>query len=305
MRKRLINHETAGRTKGELPDKNNHAAVDEVTYCAKARRDAFTLIELLVVIAIIAILAAMLLPVLAKAKEKARTVQCLNNMKQMQLCYHMYLGDNNESLPLNFPSDPPQNWIQGFAQLDINTTNIQNGVLYQYNKSPAVYACPANTKMVTWTQFGQTYSAPQTRTCSIEYSMGGNDAESANGPWTVGSHAGLTIHSYSKSVQIRRPTDKIVFADEAQCTLNDGEFFLADLETPFVNEWLNLPASRHGNGSTWSFLDGHTEYYKWHGSAVAANQNNAPNGMGNGGAAIMGDGSDDLPRVEAGGSQGP
>src|ERR1035441_3018380 len=163
----------------------------------KGWRKAFTLIELLVVIAIIAILAAMLLPALAKAKEKAKETQCLNDYKQLQLCYLMYIGDNNDQLPLNFVNNPPQNWILGRAQTDVTTTNIQNGVLYPYNHSVAIYACPANTMMITAAGLPPV-TAPQTRTCSIEYSMGGNGNSSASGPWTL-SRSGFTFNSYAKS----------------------------------------------------------------------------------------------------------
>src|SRR4051812_2103603 len=113
-------------------------------------RGGFTLIELLVVIAIIAILAAMLLPALAKAKEKAKTTQCLNNMKQLQLCWHMYVDDNNDQVPLNGAAATagpggnglPQSWITGNGQSDPALPWIANGVLYPYNKTYSIYACP-------------------------------------------------------------------------------------------------------------------------------------------------------------------
>jgi prepilin-type N-terminal cleavage/methylation domain-containing protein/prepilin-type processing-associated H-X9-DG protein len=277
----------------------------------KARRRAFTLIELLVVIAIIAILAAMLLPALSKAKAKAQTTQCLSNMKQLQLCYQMYFGDNNDLLPLNFVDNPPQNWILGHAQTDWITTNIQNGVLFPYNRSAAIYACPANTVTVTKPASGPGTSAtqvPQTRTCSIEFSMGGNSASSASGPWNL-SRNGLTFNSYSKSTQLRQPSNKFVFGEEAQSTLDDGEFGMYPLINGVVSQavWWNLPANRHSGGSTWSFLDGRVEYYKWRGSVVAAKQNDpTPH------STVMGRGGDypddsplDLPRAEAGGAQNP
>jgi prepilin-type N-terminal cleavage/methylation domain-containing protein/prepilin-type processing-associated H-X9-DG protein len=269
----------------------------------KEWRKAFTLIELLVVIAIITILAAMLLPALSAAKNKAKMIQCLNNYKQLQLCYLMYIGDNNDRLPLNFVDNPPQNWILGNAQTDVTTTNIQNGVLYPYNKSVAIYACPANTKMITASGLPPV-TVPQTRTCSVEYSMGGNDNSSPTGPWIIGG----TFTSYGKAGQIRRPSDKFVFCEEAQASLDDGEFGdygLGNGVVALASYW-NLPANRHSNGGNWSFLDGHVAYYKYHGSTITTHQNDAsPNPIGHNGRFPLdsGDTSDDLFRVEAGGSQ--
>ncbi|PYJ05925.1 MAG: hypothetical protein DME25_07520 [Verrucomicrobia bacterium] len=119
----------------------------------RADHRGFTLIELLVVIAIIAILAALLLPALSRAKARAQITYCLNNMKQLTLCWLMYPGDHNERLVPNWilqgsGSPPPESWVSGDEAIRVESTNVffvQNCRLYPYNQSPGIYKCPSLT----------------------------------------------------------------------------------------------------------------------------------------------------------------
>jgi prepilin-type N-terminal cleavage/methylation domain-containing protein/prepilin-type processing-associated H-X9-DG protein len=282
-----------------------------LTQSVKARKRAFTLIELLVVIAIIAILAALLLPALAAAKEKAQGIQCVSNMKQMQLCWEMYCDDNHgEISPNGYPATPfsgrgTNSWITGNAQVDTTPQNIAAGLLYQYNKSAKIYACPANQRQITvgpqdvtyWLSHGQpgvvagTTTEPQTRNCSIVIDCGGfsaNNPDSNPGGLVNISYAGGTAKFYSlaKVSQIKDPppAQKIVFVDENEIGVDDGDFAIYPRGSGTI-AWWNLPGCRHDNGCTFSFADGHAELWHWHGSATVKYRKSPQGAPANGSAA--------------------
>ena len=293
-------------------------SLDKFGLGVNAPQRAFTLIELLVVIAIIAILAAMLLPVLDKARARARTAQCLSNMRQLQMCYVMYSPDNNEMLPPNAGSggtaSTAGSWVVGDAQTDYWPNNIRSGKLYDYNQSSSIYACPANTKLVKAPGVVDPNShvkpnqlVPQVRTCSIDCSMGGGS--SASGTFIEGSDitdlAGNSMGTYAKGSKVKHPANKFVFADESENYCGDGIFGNDPVGSyPTINVYWNPPCIRHARGATFSFFDGHSDYYKWHGAAIVLDNTytypSPPlNGDPTSGAGV----SDDLPRVAAGGSE--
>jgi len=214
-------------------------------------RRGFTLIELLVVIAIIAILAALLLPVLSRAKEKASRTICLNNQKQLDLAWQMYADEAHGTLALNVVDanaagaveSTSNSRVTGNAGLDTNTTTITDGSIYPYVKNIQCYRCPLDTSLVLGT------TVLILRTYSLSCFMSGPQGDLD----TYG------VQPLYKTSQITNPSKALTFIDEDDSTIDDGHFLY-----PITgNQWYNIPAWRHQNGDTMAFADDHVEYWKW------------------------------------------
>jgi prepilin-type N-terminal cleavage/methylation domain-containing protein/prepilin-type processing-associated H-X9-DG protein len=228
----------------------------------------FTLIELLVVIAIIAILAALLLPALAKAREEGRRVKCMSNLKQLQLCWQMYADDNGGVLcpndwidTLNVGDDSTQpSWCIGNARFDTNTSNIQAGLLFPYNKLPAIYHCPSDMSTI---EDANGNPLPQPRTRSYNMSQSVNGAGFLINP-VIGYAIDIYQRCFEKYSNITNPVPSalFVFIDENEVTLEDDQFGYPSINYDY-GSWWDMPSNRHNQGANLSFADGHVEYWHW------------------------------------------
>jgi prepilin-type N-terminal cleavage/methylation domain-containing protein/prepilin-type processing-associated H-X9-DG protein len=222
-------------------------------------RTAFTLIELLVVVAIIAILAALLMPVVASAKSKAKRIQCLGNQKQLAAVWVLYTVDNNDRLVANGMNNPPDSarrqWVQGaFYNPGVSSNSVfildpQFALFANYIHSPKVYLCPTDDKTVNLS--GKYY--PKVRSYALNAYLGWA------GAWDARLSSAYRIFLKQGQMSSITPARTFLFGDVHPSSIC-WPYFGVKMDTDI---FFNFPGNSHSSGAMFSYGDGHLEWHRW------------------------------------------
>jgi prepilin-type N-terminal cleavage/methylation domain-containing protein/prepilin-type processing-associated H-X9-DG protein len=243
-----------------------------------AAKGAFTLIELLAVIAIIGILAAILLPALAGARERSRGIFCLNNTRQLTLAWQLYADDHDGNLPYNLVMSATSgrtniNWVNNVMTwgVEVNSDNTNLATITQASLGPyvvgatGIFHCPSDQvlsaaqRAAGWSQRIRSYSMN---------AMVGNAGSASVSGWNVNNPG---YKQFFKLEQIPSPTEIFVFLDEHPDSIDDGYFLDKDPSSTGIygvssvvsSQWSDLPASYHNRSTAFSFADGHASLHHW------------------------------------------
>lgn len=227
------------------------------------RGAAFSLVELLLVIVIIAMLAALVLPTLGMAKEKAKTVSCLNQLKQFAAATQMYSGDNAGFLVANLTDGAGTNtWVLGNMKSSYEATNatlLKQGKLFPYTSQTPLFRCPADNSTAT-------PRGLRVRSYAMNSWIGSRTMETP-------SARGFRTFVRDAELATVGAATLWLMADEHEATIDDGLFLVTmDDSRPFAS----FPALRHQHGFALNFVDGHAALWKLRDPATKLDGQSAP-----------------------------